>query len=288
TLSADPRRRLIGDDEHGWSGRGIFNFEGGCYAKVIRLSQQAEPEIYATLSMFGTVLENVKMDEESRQLDLDSEEITENTRACYPLEFISNAVIPGLAGHPQNILFLTADAFGVLPPISRLSPEQAMYHFISGYTAKLAGTERGITEPQATFSACFGAPFLVWHPTVYARLLAQRIEEHGARVWLVNTGWTGGPPGVGSRMKIGYTRAMVTAALDGSLAPVPTEAHPVFSVQMPISCPGVPAQVLNPRNTWGDPSAYDARARELALRFQQNFARFGQVDETIRAAGPIA
>lgn len=286
TLSADPGRRLIGDDEHGWSDRGVFNFEGGCYAKVIRLSPEAEPEIYGTLKRFGTILENVKMDEETRRLDLDSEEITENTRASYPLEFIPNAVIPSVGGHPRTIFFLSADAFGVLPPIGRLTPEQAMYHFISGYTARLAGTERGVTTPQATFSACFGAPFLVWHPTVYANLLARKIREHGTRVWLVNTGWSGGPYGVGNRMKIAHTRAMVNAALDGSLDDVPTEPHPIFGVHMPTSCPGVPPQVLSPRRSWTDDEAYDAKARELAESFKDNFKRFGEVDAAIKNAGP--
>ncbi len=288
TLSADPARRLIGDDEHGWSGQGVFNFEGGCYAKVIRLSAEAEPQIYNTLSRFGTLLENVQMDEHTRRLDLNSDEITENTRASYPLEFIPNSVIPSLGGHPRTICFLAADAFGVLPPISRLNPEQAMYHFISGYTARLAGTERGVTEPQATFSACFGAPFLVWHPTVYANLLAKKIREHGASVWLVNTGWSGGPYGIGSRMKIAHTRAMVAAALDGSLGAVPTEPHPIFGVRIPLSCPGVPSQVLNPRQAWTDGQAYDLKAADLAAKFNENMDKFGGVDEAIRRAGPAA
>jgi phosphoenolpyruvate carboxykinase (ATP) len=289
TLSADSSRGLIGDDEHGWSSDGIFNFEGGCYAKCIRLSPQAEPEIYATLGRFGTVLENVVMDEETRLLDLDSEAITENTRAAYPIDFISNHVPSGRGGHPRNIVFLSADAFGVLPPVSRLTPEQAMYYFLSGYTAKLAGTERGVTEPEATFSTCFGAVFLVHHPTVYADMLGQRIKQHGADVWLLNTGWSGGPYGVGSRMKIGFTRAMVHAILDGSLAKVETDPDPIFGLGIPRHVPGVPGEVLNPRNTWTDKAAYDVRARELAAHFAENFRQFAdKVDPKIVAAGPKA
>jgi phosphoenolpyruvate carboxykinase (ATP) len=287
TLSADPRRGLIGDDEHGWGDDGIFNFEGGCYAKVIRLSPEAEPEIYATLSKFGTVLENVVMDPETRKLDLNSEAITENTRAAYPIHFIPNHVPDGRGTHPSNILFLTADAFGVLPPVARLTPEQAMYYFLSGYTAKLAGTERGVTEPEATFSTCFGAPFLVHHPRVYAELLGKKIAEHRSTVWLVNTGWSGGPYGVGQRMKIRYTRAMVTAILEGSLQDVPSEADPVFGIHVPVACPGVPPEVLKPRNTWADKEAYDAKARELAARFVKNFEQFtALVDARVAAAGP--
>ncbi|HKZ83415.1 MAG TPA: phosphoenolpyruvate carboxykinase [Anaerolineae bacterium] len=287
TLSADPQRGLIGDDEHGWSDRGVFNFEGGCYAKVIRLSAEAEPEIYATMRRFGTVLENVVVDPESRALDLDDESITENTRAAYPIDFIGNAVIPGLGDHPKNVVFLAADAFGALPPISKLTPEQAMYHFLSGYTAKLAGTERGVTEPQATFSTCFGAPFLPRHPTVYARMLGEKIAKHKAQVWLVNTGWSGGPYGVGARMKISYTRAMVHAALNGSLDHVPTEADPIFGLHMPVECPGVPSEVLNPRRTWLDPNAYDQKARELASLFVQNFEQYAdQAAPEVKAAGP--
>lgn len=289
TLSADPRRRLVGDDEHGWSDSGVFNFEGGCYAKVIRLSAEAEPEIYATLSRFGTVLENVVMDDETRTLDLDSEAITENTRAAYPLHYIPNHIPAGRAGHPRNILFLTADAFGVLPPIARLTAEQAMYYFLSGYTAKLAGTERGVTEPEATFSTCFGAPFLVLHPSVYADMLGRKIAGHNAAVWLVNTGWSGGPYGVGKRIRISHTRAMVSAALDGSLNDVPTAPDPVFGVQVPVSCPGVPAEVLRPRSTWADPAAYDLKACELAMRFTDNFKPFeGGVSAAVAAAGPRA
>jgi phosphoenolpyruvate carboxykinase (ATP) len=287
TLSADPQRGLIGDDEHGWSDRGVFNFEGGCYAKVIRLSPKAEPEIYATTKRFGTVLENVVIEPDTRELHLDSEELTENTRAAYPVDFIGNAVIPGVGWHPHTVMFLTADAFGVLPPISKLTPEQAMYHFLSGYTAKLAGTERGVTEPQATFSTCFGAPFLPRHPTVYARLLGEKIAQHTVQVWLVNTGWSGGPYGVGSRMKIAYTRAMVRAALDGSLRKVRTEVDPIFGLHLPVECPGVPDGVLNPRNTWADMNAYDHKARELAALFVKNFEPYAvHAAPEVKAAGP--
>jgi phosphoenolpyruvate carboxykinase (ATP) len=287
TLSADPKRGLIGDDEHGWSEQGVFNFEGGCYAKVIRLSPRAEPEIFSTTQRFGTVLENVVVDPETRALDLNSEAITENTRAAYPIDFIGNAVFPGVGWHPRNVLFLTADAFGVLPPISKLTPEQAMYHFLSGYTAKLAGTERGVTEPQATFSTCFGAPFLPLHPTVYAQMLGEKIAEHSVQVWLVNTGWSGGPYGVGSRMKIAYTRAMVHAALNGLLKKVPTEVDPIFGLHMPLECPGVPDEVLNPRTTWADASAYDQKARELAALFAKNFEQFtAQAEPDVKAASP--
>ena len=287
TLSADSTRGLIGDDEHGWSDEGIFNFEGGCYAKAIRLSPEAEPEIYATLSRFGTVLENVVMDDASRQLDLDSEAITENTRAAYPIHFIANHVPSGRGQHPKNIIFLSADAFGVLPPVSRLTPQQAMYYFLSGYTAKLAGTERGVTEPQATFSTCFGSVFLVHHPTVYAEMLRRLIAEHRTKVWLLNTGWSGGPYGVGARMKIAFTRAMARAILDGSLARVETAPDPIFGLGVPVSVPGVPAKVLKPRNTWADKAAYDARASDLAARFVENFKQFtDKVDPKIAAAGP--
>jgi phosphoenolpyruvate carboxykinase (ATP) len=287
TLSADHRRGLIGDDEHGWGNADVFNFEGGCYAKVIRLSPEAEPEIYATLGMFGTVLENVVMDDDTHQLDLNSESITENTRAAYPIHFIPNYVASGIGNHPRNILFLTADAFGVLPPISKLTPEQAKYYFLSGYTAKLAGTERGVTEPQATFSTCFGAPFMVHFPHVYADMLAEKIAQHKTQAWLVNTGWSGGPYGVGQRMKIAHTRAMVTSILVGSLTHVPTEPDPIFGLHLPASCPGVPVDVLNPRNTWPDQSAYDAKARELAHKFTENFKQFeGQTSREVRESGP--
>lgn len=287
TLSADHNRGLIGDDEHGWSNTGVFNFEGGCYAKVINLSKEAEPEIYATLSMFGTVLENVVMDPDSHQLDLDSEEITENTRAAYPINYIPNFIATGTSGHPRNILFLTADAFGVLPPISKLTPEQAMYYFLSGYTAKLAGTERGVTEPQATFSTCFGSPFIVHFPTVYADMLGDKLNQHKCTVWLVNTGWSGGPVGLGKRMSIAHTRAMVTASLNGSLAAIPTVSEPIFGLCVPERCPGVPADVLQPRNTWADKDAYDAKARDLAAKFVANFKQFaGKTSAEVVAAGP--
>ena len=289
TLSSDPARTLIGDDEHGWSDHGVFNFEGGCYAKVINLSPTAEPDIFAAAHRFGTVLENVALDSRSRRLDLDDDSLTENTRAAYPITHITNADANGVGGHPKDIIMLTADAFGVMPPIARLTPEQAQYYFLSGYTAKVAGTERGVTEPQATFSTCFGAPFIVHPPTLYARLLGERIARHGADVWLVNTGWTGGPAGVGKRMSIAYTRAMVAAALDGSLAAVPTVSDPIFGVGVPTTCPGVPPAVLQPRNTWADPAAYDAKARELAERFHENFAQFADiVGPEIAAAGPRA
>lgn len=274
TLSADPGRTLIGDDEHGWSDRGIFNFEGGCYAKVIRLSKEAEPEIYETTRKFGTILENVAIDTTTRRLDLNDDSLTENTRAAYPIGYIPNATKAGLGEHPKNIVFLTADAFGVMPPIARLTPQQAMYHFLSGYTAKVAGTEKGVTEPQATFSTCFGAPFMALHPSVYANMLGEKIAKHQVDVWLVNTGWTGGPYGVGTRMKIGYTRAMVNAALEGDLEGIPTQADPVFGFQIPTACPDVPPEVLIARNTWKDSNAYDAKAKELAGRFIENFRQF--------------
>ncbi len=287
TLSADPERRLIGDDEHGWSDDGVFNFEGGCYAKVIKLSAEAEPDIYRTTRMFGTVLENVVYDPETRALDLDDASKTENTRAAYPLTSIPNIMPEGYAGHPQNIIMLTADAFGVLPPVSRLSPEQAMYHFLSGYTAKVAGTERGVTEPQATFSTCFGAPFMVLHPGVYADLLGKKMAEHKANCWLVNTGWSGGPYGTGQRMKIKYTRAMIRAILNGTLANIETNPDPVFGLNIPASCPDVPAEVLVPRNTWQDKEAYDLKARELAARFNENFKKYADgVSEAVRAVAP--
>ena len=287
TLSSDPHRGLIGDDEHGWSDRGVFNFEGGCYAKTIRLSAEAEPQIYGTTRRFGTVLENVVLDPDTRVLDLDSAKFTENTRAAYSIEFIDNAVPGGQGGHPANIVMLTADAFGVLPPIARLSPEGAMYHFLSGYTAKVAGTEKGVTEPSATFSTCFGAPFLPLNPNVYARMLGEKIARHQARVWLVNTGWTGGPHGVGSRMKIAHTRAMIRAALSGALDSVAYRRHPVFNVEMPTSCPDVPAGVLDPRSTWQDGAAYDEQATRLAAMFVDNFRTFaGDVDAAVVAAGP--
>jgi phosphoenolpyruvate carboxykinase (ATP) len=289
TLSADPARHLIGDDEHGWSDRGVFNFEGGCYAKVIRLRPETEPEIFAASQMFGTVLENVVIDPATRAVDYDADKITENTRACYPIQYIPNHQPSGAGGHPRNIVFLTADAFGVMPPIARLTPEQAMYHFLSGYTAKVAGTERGVTEPSATFSACFGAPFLPMHPGVYARMLGERIAKHGVKVWLVNTGWTGGPYGTGSRMKLSHTRAMVRAALSGALDKVTYTVDPVFGFEVPTAVPDVPSGVLVPRATWKDPAGYDAQARQLVRMFRENFEQFRpQVSDAVAAAGPAA
>ena len=284
TLSADPERALIGDDEHGWSDRGIFNFEGGCYAKCINLSKEKEPQIWNAIR-FGTVLENVIVDENTRVPDYDDGSKTENTRAAYPVDFIDNAVIPGVGGHPKTIIFLTADVL-VLPPISRLTPEQAMYHFLSGYTSKLAGTERGVTDPEATFSTCFGAPFLPLAPSVYADMLGEFIAKHGTQVFLVNTGWTGGPYGVGERMNLSYTRAMVRAALNGDLDTVEYKEDPIFGLRMPTTCPGVPANVLDPRETWADKDAYDVKARELAQRFSENFKNFDGVASEIVAAGP--
>ena len=287
TLSSDPVRMLLGDDEHGWSDRGVFNFEGGCYAKVIKLSAEAEPQIYATTRMFGTLLENVVMDPDTRALDLDDASLTENTRGSYPLSYIDNAILTGQAGHPRNIVMLTADAYGVLPPISRLTPERAMYHFLSGYTARVAGTEKGVTEPKAVFSTCFGAPFLPLNPSVYAQMLGKKIAQHNARVWLVNTGWTGGPYGVGSRMKISYTRAMINAALAGQLENVSYRTHPQFNVDVPQTCPGVPESVLDPRSTWPDPQAYDQQAKKLAAMFIDNFRQFEKdVTPAVREAGP--
>jgi phosphoenolpyruvate carboxykinase (ATP) len=278
---------LIGDDEHGWSADGVFNFEGGCYAKMIKLSAEAEPQIYATTKRFGTILENVAFDPLTRTVDLNDATATENTRGAYPLEFINNSVPSGRGGHPTNVVMLTADAFGVLPPIARLSPEAAMYHFLSGYTAKVAGTERGVTEPKATFSTCFGAPFMVWDSNVYAKLLGERIAKHKSHVWLVNTGWTGGPYGVGTRMKIAHTRAMINAALSGALATVPVERDPIFNLDVPTACPGVPAEVLNPRNTWKDKAAYDQMAKKLATMFVDNFKTFEATSSpAVKAAGP--
>jgi phosphoenolpyruvate carboxykinase (ATP) len=285
TLSADSARTLIGDDEHGWGPDGIFNFEGGCYAKVIRLNPEAEPEIYQTTRTFGTILENVVMDPDTRALDLDDAAHTENTRASYPLSQIPNVSRTGMGGHPANIVMLTCDAFGVLPPISQLTPEQAMYHFLSGYTAKVAGTEKGVKEPTATFSTCFGAPFMPRHPTVYARLLGEKMAKHGAKCWLVNTGWSGGGYGVGERMKIAYTRAMLNAALDGRLNAVAYRPDPHFGVLVPQACPGVPADVLNPKSTWRDGTAYDRQACDLTQRFAKNFEQFeGHVDDKVKAA----
>jgi phosphoenolpyruvate carboxykinase (ATP) len=286
TLSADPSRRLIGDDEHGWTDHGVFNFEGGCYAKTIRLSAANEPQIYAAIR-FGTVLENVALDAGTRALDYNSEEHTENTRAAYPVEFIDNAVIPGVAGHPGVVLFLTADAFGVLPPISRLTPDQAMYHFLSGYTAKLAGTERGLgKEPVPNFSACFGEPFLPRHPQTYAQMFGQKLREHNVPCWLVNTGWIRGPFGTGKRMALPATRVLVNAAIEGKLNTVETKPHPVFGVHVPLSCPGIASDLLNARELWADKAAYDRAAADLAAKFHKNFEKFGKVDEAIVAAGP--
>ncbi|MBM4287131.1 MAG: phosphoenolpyruvate carboxykinase [Deltaproteobacteria bacterium] len=287
TLSADPARTLIGDDEHGWCDSGIFNIEGGCYAKVIHLSPLAEPDIYQTTRRFGTILENVGFDNNTARIDLDDDSLTENTRASYPISHISNASREGLGDHPKNIIMLTCDAFGVLPPVARLTPEQAVYHFLSGYTAKVAGTEKGVTEPKATFSTCFGAPFMVLPPTVYAGLLQDRIKRHNAAVWLVNTGWSGGPYGVGARMEISYTRAIISAILGGVLDGGPTETEPFFGLAVPTSCPEVPEEVLNPRHTWSDQAAYDAQARKLAGMFAENFSSFGaSVSTEVKQAGP--
>ena len=286
TLSADPRRRLIGDDEHCWSDRGVFNIEGGCYAKCIGLTERSEPQVFGAIR-FGSVLENVVYDAKTRVADYEDGSITENTRACYPVEFIENAKIPCVGDHPRNIVLLTCDAFGVLPPVSRLSTPQAMYHFLSGYTAKTAGTEVGVIEPEATFSACFGAAFLVLHPARYAELLAEKMREHQVHAWLVNTGWSGGPYGVGARMKLAYTRAAIDAIHGGALADAPCREDPVFGLQVPTTCPGVPGEMLVPRNTWTDQKAYDRMARRLAHQFHENFARYADgAAEEIRAAGP--
>lgn len=284
TLSAAPGRRLIGDDEHGWSDDGVFNFEGGCYAKTIRLSAEGEPGIYRATRMFGTILENVALDERTREVDYDCGRLTENARASYPIHFMSDAVESGLGGHPRNVFFLTADAFGVLPPVAKLDAEQAMYHFLSGYTAKVAGTERGVTEPKATFSACFGAPFLPRRATVYADLLRERIRAHGARVWLINTGWTAGGYGAGERIRLSYTRAMVQAALDGALDDMSLAREPAFGLSIPARVPGVPDEVLSPRETWADGAAYDRAAKRLAAMFSENFARFAGESS---AAAPV-
>ena len=287
TLSNDTSRTLIGDDEHGWSDDGVFNFEGGCYAKVIRLDPQGEPEIFQTTRRFGTILENVIFDGNDRRVDLDDGSLTQNTRASYPITHIPNADEDGMGGHPKNVLFLTADAFGILPPISRLTKAQAMYYFLNGYTAKVAGTERGVTEPRPEFSACFGAPFMPLHPGEYAKLLGEKIEKHKAKVWLVNTGWTGGPHGVGSRMKLAYTRQMVTAVLNGNLDDVETFAEPFFGLRIPKHVPGVPDEVLDPRGTWADTAAYDAQASKLVDMFIENFKQFEDgVTKEILLAGP--
>jgi phosphoenolpyruvate carboxykinase (ATP) len=286
TLSADPNRRLIGDDEHGWSDDGIFNFEGGCYAKCIGLTEEKEPEIYRAIR-FGSVLENVVYDPETYDVDYNDTSITENTRVSYPLEFIPNVKLPAVGGHPKNIIFLTCDAFGVLPPVSRLTPGQAMYHFISGYTAKVAGTEVGVTEPSATFSACFGAAFLVWHPTKYAELLKEKIEKHQADVWLVNTGWSGGSYGVGQRFSLKYTRAIIDAILGGSLDRVAYDNDPLFGVAVPRECPNVPSHLLSPREAWSDKAGFDQTAAKLAGMFRQNFQKYAdRATPEILAGGP--
>jgi phosphoenolpyruvate carboxykinase (ATP) len=286
TLSSDPTRTLIGDDEHGWSSNGVFNFEGGCYAKAINLSQEAEPEIYAASMRFGTVLENVVLDPATKMPDFYDGSLTENTRSSYPLHYIPGTSETGMGGHPENIVMLTADAFGVLPPISQLTADQAMYHFLSGYTARLAGTERGVDEPQATFSTCFGAPFLPRHPTVYAKLLGEKIQKHGAKCWLVNTGWSGGAYGTGERMKIAHTRTMVRAAVEGKLSSVAVAPEPNFGLLIPENVPDVPKEVLNPKETWTDKSGYDTTARDLAKRFESNFEQFNDaVTDDVKAAG---
>ena len=288
TLSADPNRKLIGDDEHGWTDDGIFNFEGGCYAKTIDLSEEKEPEIYNAVRP-GALVENVGFYKGSNKIDFSSKAITENTRVSYPIDFISNAIEPSVGNIPKNIFFLTCDAYGVLPPVSKLTASQAMYQFISGYTAKVAGTESGVTEPKSTFSACFGAPFLPLHPGKYAAMLGERLRKHQVNVWMINTGWSGGSYGTGSRMKLLYTRAMITAALEGQLNKIEFEAHPVFGMMMPLSCPGVPAEILNPRNTWADKNAYDATAKNLAQQFIKNFEKYaaGVAGEILAAAPKI-
>lgn len=289
TLSADPERELIGDDEHGWSDKGVFNFEGGCYAKVIRLSRKNEPDIYEATRRFGTILENVGFDIDTRRVDLDDASLTENTRAAYPLSHIRNAKEDGLGGHPKTIIMLTCDAFGVLPPVAKLTPEQASYQFISGYTAKVAGTEVGMgNEPKAVFSTCFGAPFMVLPPSVYSKMLRERIAAHKSSCWLVNTGWSGGGFGVGERISLPYTRAIIHAILSGAIDNVATERDPIFGLQIPKECPNVPAEILNARDTWKDKAAYDDMAKRLAVMFHENFKKFTEgVPAEIRAAGPV-
>ncbi|MBA3821386.1 MAG: phosphoenolpyruvate carboxykinase (ATP) [Deltaproteobacteria bacterium] len=286
TLSADPKRLLIGDDEHGWSDDGVFNIEGGCYAKVVKLSKEQEPDIWNSLQ-FGAVLENVSYEQTSHLVDYDNTSFTENTRGSYILDSIPNAKLPAVGGHPKNVIFLTADAFGVLPPVSKLTPSQAMYHYISGYTAKVAGTEVGVKDPEPTFSPCFGGPFLVWHPTKYAEMLAEKLRKHGAQTWLVNTGWSGGAYGVGSRIKLKYTRAIIDAIHNGTLANVATQEDPIFGLSVPTSCPEVPSEMLQPRNTWSDKAAYDEKAKRVATLFKENFKKYeGQASAEVRGAGP--
>jgi len=284
TLSADPHRALIGDDEHGWGNSGVFNFEGGCYAKCIKLSKEGEPQIWDAIK-FGSVLENVMIDARSRMPDFDSDKLAENSRATYPLDFIPDAIIPSIGGHPKNVIFLTADAYGVMPPVSKLTREQAMYYFINGYTSKLAGTEQGVKEPQPNFSTCFGAPFMPRPSKVYAEMLAAKVAKHDADVWLLNTGWTGGPYGVGHRFSLKYTRAFVTAILNGTLRNATFTPDPVFGLPLPAVVDGVPSEVLNPRNTWKDGAAYDTQAKKLAAQFRENDKKFDMPGE-VRAAGP--
>ncbi len=286
TLSADPKRLLIGDDEHCWTDQGTFNIEGGCYAKVIKLSKEQEPDIWNALQ-FGAVLENVRYEQTSHLVDYEDTSLTENTRGSYILDSIPNAKLPAVGGHPKNVIFLTADAFGVLPPVSKLTPGQAMYHYISGYTAKVAGTEQGVKDPEPTFSPCFGGPFLVWHPTKYAELLAEKLRNHGAQTWLVNTGWSGGAYGTGSRIKLKYTRAIIDAIHSGALSSVATAEDQVFGFQVPTSCPEVPAEMLQPRNTWSDQAAYDDKAKKVATLFRENFKKYeAQASAEVRAGGP--
>jgi phosphoenolpyruvate carboxykinase (ATP) len=288
TLSSDPERRLIGDDEHGWSNEGVFNFEGGCYAKCINLSAEKEPQIYNAIR-FGSLLENIVLKENTRTVDFDNGSITENTRVSYPIDYIDNIVKPSVGSLPKNIFFLTCDAYGVLPPISMLTPGQAMYHFISGYTAKVAGTEAGITEPSTTFSACFGAAFMPLHPTKYAELLGKKMRENNVKIWLLNTGWSGGAYGVGSRMSLKYTRALITAALNGELDDVDYLTHEIFGLKFPVTCPNVPVEILNPRNTWADKAAYDATANKLANAFNKNFEKYADyANEEILQGAPKA
>ena len=288
TLSADPQRHLIGDDEHGWTENTVFNFEGGCYAKTIDLSEEKEPEIFHAITN-GALVENITIFPGTDKIDFSSKKITENTRVCYPLDFISNTLVPSISDSPKNIFFLTADAYGIFPPISKLSAGEAMYQFVCGYTAKVAGTEAGVTEPKATFSACFGAPFLPLHPVQYAEMLGKKIREQKVNVWMINTGWSGGPYGIGNRIKLSYTRAMITAALNGELDNANFEPHPVFGMMMPTECPGVPSEVLNPRNTWSDKNEYDAKARDLAKEFIKNFSKYSAAagKETLSAAPKV-